>query len=194
MALRLSSIEGRELRYRLSIIEFLVFALPFLALLFIIHQSDIVLSLTHITIITVILVIVCSGLVILRQVFNRFFDVAMSMKKAASGDAVSMEIKNDVAELRDISVAFNRLMEKFEHTTEALSQKTFELVSIKELTEVASKILDMDEMLNLLLEKSMTLTGARIGSVFTVDATSQQFRIVGMKGILGKELKNYRVN
>jgi diguanylate cyclase (GGDEF)-like protein/PAS domain S-box-containing protein len=185
--------EGRELRYRLSIIEFLIFALPFLVLLFIIYQSGITLNFVHVIIIAVILVVVCTGLIILRQVFNRFFDVAMSMKKAASGDAVSMEIKNDVAELRDISIAFNRLMEKFEHTTEELSQKTFELVSIKELTEIASKILDIDEMLCLLLDKSMALTGAQIGSVYIVDAASQQFRIVGMKG-LGKDLKNYRVN
>jgi FOG: GAF domain len=187
------SMEGRELRYRLSIIEFLIFALPFLVLLFIIHQSDITLNFVHIIIIAVILVIVSAGLIILRQVFNRFFDVAMSMKRAASGDQVSMEIRNDVAELRDISVSFNKLMEKFEHTTEELSQKTFELVSIKELTEIVSKILDIDEMLGLLLEKSMALTGARIGSVYTVDAASQQFRIVGMKG-LGKDHNNYRIN
>jgi len=194
MALRiLGSMEGRELRYRLSIIEFLIFALPFMVLLFIIYQSDITLDFVHIIIIAVILVVVCAGLIILRQVFNRFFDVAMSMKKAASGDAVSMEIRNDVAELRDISVAFNRLMEKLEHTTEELSQKTFELVSIKELAEIASKILDMDEMLGLLLDKSMALTGAQIGSVYMVDAASQQFRIVGMKG-LGKDIKNYRIN
>jgi len=194
MAFRImGSMEGRELRYRLSIIEFLIFALPFLVLLFIIYQSGITLNFVHVIIIAVILVVVCTGLIILRQVFNRFFDVAMSMKKAASGDAVSMEIKNDVAELRDISIAFNRLMEKFEHTTEELSQKTFELVSIKELTEIASKILDIDEMLCLLLDKSMALTGAQIGSVYIVDAASQQFRIVGMKG-LGKDLKNYRVN
>jgi diguanylate cyclase (GGDEF)-like protein/PAS domain S-box-containing protein len=194
MALRImGSMEGRELRYKLSVIEFLIFALPFLVLLFIIYQSDISLNFVHVIIIGVILVIVCAGLIILRQVFNRFFDVAMSMKKAASGDQVSMEIRNDVAELRDISVAFNRLMEKFEHTTEELSQKTFELVSIKELTEIASKILDIDEMLGLLLDKSMALTGAQIGSVYMVDAASQQFRILGMKG-LGKDLRNYRIN
>lgn len=194
MALRIEgSMEGRELKYRLSVIEFLIFALPFLVLLFIIYQSDITLDFAHIIIIVLVLVVVCAGLIILRQVFNRFFDVAMFMKKAASGDAVSMEIRNDVAELRDISLSFNRLMEKFEHTTEELSQKTFELVSIKELTEIVSKILDIDEMLGLLLDKSMALTGAQIGSVYMVDAASQQFRIVGMKG-LGKDPKNYRIN
>jgi diguanylate cyclase (GGDEF)-like protein/PAS domain S-box-containing protein len=185
--------EGGELRQRLSVIEFLIFALPFMVLLFIIYQSDITLDFAHIIIIALILVVVCAGLIILRQVFNRFFDVAMSMKKAAAGDVVSMEIRSDVAELRDISIAFNRLMEKFKQTTEELSKKTFELVSIKELTEIVSKILDIDEMLSLLLDKSMALTGAQIGSVYMVDAASQQFRIVGLKG-LGKDLKNYRIN
>ena len=194
MALRITgSMEGGELRQRLSVIEFLIFALPFMVLLLIIYQSDITLDFVHIIMIALILVVVCAGLIILRQVFNRFFDVAMSMKKAASGDAVSMEIRNDVAELRDISVAFNRLMEKFERSTEELSQKTLELVSIKELTEIVSKILDIDEMLGLLLDKSTALTGAQIGSVYMVDEASQQFRIVGMKG-LGKDLKNYLIN
>ncbi len=194
MALRITgSMEGGELRQRLSVIEFLIFALPFMVLLFIIYQSDITLDFAHIIIIALILVVVCAGLIILRQVFNRFFDVAMSMKKAAAGDVVSMEIRSDVAELRDISIAFNRLMEKFKQTTEELSKKTFELVSIKELTEIVSKILDIDEMLSLLLDKSMALTGAQIGSVYMVDAASQQFRIVGLKG-LGKDLKNYRIN
>ena len=194
MALRITgSMEGGELRQRLSVIEFLIFALPFMVLLLIIYQSDITLDFAHIIIIALILVVVCAGLIILRQVFNRFFDVAMSMKKAAAGDLVSMEIRSDVAELRDISIAFNRLMEKFKQTTEELSKKTFELVSIKELTEIVSKILDIDEMLSLLLDKSMALTGAQIGSVYMVDAASQQFRIVGLKG-LGKDLKNYRIN
>lgn len=194
MALRITgSMEGGELRQRLSVIEFLIFALPFMVLLFIIYQSDITLDFAHIIIIALILVVVCAGLIILRQVFNRFFDVAMSMKKAAAGDVVSMEIRSDVAELRDISIAFNKLMEKFKQTTEELSKKTFELVSIKELTEIVTKILDIDEMLSLLLDKSMALTGAQIGSVYMVDAASQQFRIVGLKG-LGKDLKNYRIN
>jgi transcriptional regulator with GAF, ATPase, and Fis domain len=105
-----------------------------------------------------------------------------SIKKAESVDNL-IAIQNDTSELHEINISFYRLMEKFEKTTDELQRRVFELFTIKELTEVASRSLDFDGLLSVLLEKAMTVTQAKIGSVFLAESENQLFRVVASKGL-----------
>ena len=179
---RFSSAAKESLRYRLVIIEALLFALPVLTLCYILYQSNLILETSQLLIFAFIFTLILSGLIILRQIFDRFFAISALMKKAEAGDALSIEIREDVTELRDISVSFNNLMLRLEQITEELNKRVFALTVIKELTEISSKILDIDELLNILLDKAMAVTGARIGSVYMVDSAYRQFRVIGVRG------------
>ncbi len=177
------SIKQKGLRYKLLIIEALVFVLPVFILFYIFYRSNIFLDFSQIFIVALTLVLILAGLIILRQIFDKFFLVATLMKKMEGADKGLIDMQQDTAELHGITVSFNNLMKKFEETTGELQQRVFELFSIKELTEVASKILDVDDLLNVLLEKAMAISRAQIGSVFVVEPEKGRFRVVATKGL-----------
>ena len=130
-----------------------------------------------------ILLIILTGLMALRQIFDRFFTMTTLMKKAVNNNEYLVDIQKDTAELHEISLSFNNLMKKYEDTNNELQSRVFELFAIKEMTEVASKSLDMDELLNLLLGKAMTVTKARKGSVFMVESEKDCFRVIASRGL-----------
>lgn len=174
--------ETRKIRDKLVIVEALIFLLPFLVLSYIFYYGRFSFELSHLLMLSVMVVLVLTGLIIVRQIFDKISCVAVSMKKAATGDAAPMDVKKDVAELHDISVSFNHLIQRLEETTEELSQRAFELFTIRELTDIAGKSLNMDELLENLLAKSMSVTGAQIASVLIHEPEFNRFRVAAVKG------------
>ncbi|MCX5855641.1 MAG: GAF domain-containing protein, partial [Deltaproteobacteria bacterium] len=120
--------------------------------------------------------------------------VASVMKKFESGDLTSVDIKKDIAELHDISVSFNQLVQKLEQTTGELGKRALQLLTIKELSEIARKSLHMDDFLELLLDKAMTVTGTKIGSVFMVDEANKRFRVIASRGSESDVKKDQFIN
>ncbi len=157
-----SNIEEKGLRYRLLIIEFLIFVLPFFVLSYIFYINNVFLDFSQMLIFALILLIILAGLMALRQIFDRIFTMTTLVKKAVNNNEYMVDIQNDAAELHEIAGSFNNLMKKYEDTTSELGLRVFELFAIKELTEVASKSLDIDDLLNLLLEKVMAVTKAQM--------------------------------
>jgi PAS domain S-box-containing protein len=171
---------AQNIRDKLVIVEALIFVLPFLTLSYIVYQGNYYFEFSHLILFSVILVLILAGLIILRQIFDRISIVATSLKKIESGDGVTIDIEKDFTELHDISASFSNLVQKLEQTAGELSQKTFELLTIKELAEHAKKKLSIDALMDLLLSKSMEVTGAQIGSVFMVEVAPRHKSLVVM--------------
>jgi|GEM_PF-1517171 len=189
-----SDSEERGIRYKLIIIESLIFALPFLIVAFIFYQGGYSLEFSHIILLAIVTVLILTGMIIVRQIFDKISSVASMMKEAESGAMTTVDIKKDVAELHDISSSFNQLIQKLEQTTGKLSKRALELLTIKELSEIARKSLHMEELLELLLEKAMIVTDAHIGSVFMVDEAAQRFRIIAIKGVNNDIYKGHYID
>ncbi len=187
-------VDEQGLRYKLFIVEALIFVLPFLVLSYIFYKNNIFLSLSQLLIFAMILVLVLGGLVILRQIFDKFFLVANSMKKAVDGDLQLVDIQSESGELQEITVSFNKLMRRFEDTTSELKRRVFELFALKELTETASRSLDFEGLLSGLLEKAMAVSSARMGSILMVEAEKQRFRVVSTKGLEQGPPRNSYIN
>ena len=179
---RHSDAEARKIRDKLVIVEALIFLLPFLVLSYIVYHGNFSFELSQIVMFSVVIVLILAGLIIVRQIFDKISCVALSMKKAASGDAAPMDVKKDVEELHDISISFNHLIQKLGETSEELSQRAFELLTIRKLMDMAGKSLKMDELLDLLMEKSMAVTGAQIGSVLIPEPEFSRFRVAAVRG------------
>ena len=177
------SVKEKGLRYKLLIIEALIFVLPILIFSYFFYKNNFFLELSQILVFALTLTLILAGLLLLRQIFDRFLVVATVMKRAKDGDRSLIDIQKDTAELDDIMVSFNNLMKEFEETTEELRNRVFELFAIKELTEIASKSLDINYLLNVLLEKAMAISKAQIGSVFMVESEKDCLRIVTSKGL-----------
>jgi len=185
MALSLSerlSIRKKGLRYHLLIIEFLVVVIPFLSLFYILYREQFYLKISQMVLIALTLALILSGLIILRQIFDRFSLLAASLQEAKLGEKVPVSVQQDTAELHEITISFNALMNRLEETSAELQRRSFGLLNIEELTRIAGKSLDIDELLRRLLEKSMTVTKARIGSVLMVESDKNNFRVVGARG------------
>jgi len=174
--------QNNGIRYKLILIESLIFALPFLIIALILYQGKYSLDISHIILLAIVIVLILVGMIIVRQIFEKISTVASVMKKVETGSLTSVEIKKDIAELHDISISFNQLVLRLEQTTEELNSRSLELLTIKELSELSKKSLNIEDLMELLLDKAMKLTGASRGSIFMVDEASNRFHIIASKG------------
>ena len=186
------SIEGKGLESKLKIIEALVFVLPIFIVCYLFYSNNIFLSFSQIVIIILTLMSILGGLIILHQIFDGFLKVSNFIKTANTCKTSSIYLKDNTAELHQITISFKNLMKNFEKTTEELNRKVSELSSIKEFTEAASKNSNIDDLLGVLLEKAMTVTKAQIGSVQMVELEKQRLRFVASRGIKsGAKISTY---
>ncbi|MBC8457873.1 MAG: response regulator [Deltaproteobacteria bacterium] len=177
------SIEGKGLESKLKIIEALVFVLPIFIVCYLFYSNNIFLSFSQIVIIILTLMSILGGLIILHQIFDGFLKVSNFIKTANTCKTSSIYLKDNTAELHQITISFKNLMKNFEKTTEELNRKVSELSSIKEFTEAASKNSNIDDLLSVLLEKAMRLSKAKSGFVLMVEPEKQHLRFVASRGI-----------
>ncbi len=175
--------EDQGLRTKLAIIETLIFVLPFLIAFYLFYEKNLILQTSDLTVVSLIFVLVLGGLIFLRQIFDRIVNIASALRKAETGEVAPVEIRGGAAELENLSVSLNRVMDRMEKTTEKLDQKILELTTIRELYEVARKSIDIETLLNVVLEKAMTVTGAQIGSIVVLDEGANRYRLLHTKGI-----------
>ena len=142
-----AGMKERGLRYYLLIIEFLVVVIPFVVLFYIFHTEKGFLESSQMILIALTLVLILAGLMILRQIFDRFSLIANSLKKAEKGEKALIRVEKDTTELQEIAGSFNNLMKRLEETTGELQHRVYELFAIRELTEVASRNLDIEQLL-----------------------------------------------
>jgi two-component system cell cycle sensor histidine kinase/response regulator CckA len=189
-----ASIKEKGLRYNLLIIEFLVVVIPFVILFYIFYTENVFLKYSQIVLIALTLVLILAGLMILRQIFDRFSLIAISLKKAEGDEKALIRVQQDTAELQEITGSFNNLMNRLEKTTSELQNRVLELITIKELTEVAGRSLDIEELLNMLLEKTMAVSMAQIASVLIVESDTNRFRVVATRGLDPGPRKGSHIN
>ena len=175
--------EDQSLYKHLAIIETLIFVLPFLIIFYLFYEKNLFFHASELIVITLIFILVLSGIVFLRQIFDRVLTIAAVLRRAESGETVPVDIKGGAVELENLSISLNRVMERMEKTTETLDRKILELTAIRELYDVARKSIDIDALLKVVLEKAMSMTGSRIGSLVVVDEGSYQCRLVLTKGL-----------
>jgi two-component system cell cycle sensor histidine kinase/response regulator CckA len=181
-----SVIEGTKenrLRYTLSSIGALIFAVSFLVVLCAFFKNPVCREPSHLVVSALTLILVVAGFVIVHQVLFKIPAVASRIRQAAAGDEHVIDVQKNTADLDEVKDAFAMLMNSLDKTSAELKQKTRELFAIKELTEIAGNTSDSDCLLDALLEKAMMVTGARIGSVYMVQAKDRRFRIVASRGL-----------
>lgn len=180
----------RGFRHHLLFLQSLIFALPLAVILYISQQNGVALEASQLLLVALVLVLVLAGMMMLRQLFDRFFGLAVLVEETGMSHRKGDAGQPEVEELRQISFSFNRLMQRFERATDELKRRVFELFAIRDLTEVASRVLDIDALLRALLEKAMAVSGARIGSVFFYEPEERRLRIVDHRGLTPGPEKN----
>ena len=177
------SLKEKGLQHKLLIIKALIFFLPILIFSYIFYRNNIFLESSQIVILALTFMLGLGGLVILRETFDRFLQVATAIKHATITNHDFIGLQKDTAELHDITISFNSIMKQFKEANKELQQRVFELFSIKEITEIASSNLNSNELLSALLEKAMAVTMAQSGSVFAVDSRKKEPRFITSIGV-----------
>ena len=169
-------------RRRLALIEALVFGLPFLTLLYLfLHfQDSLDLSGWRVLFPAGILLVVLTGLVLLRQVVERFVIFYDQVSDARCGEEALIP-RGRALDFEEAARAVTSTIRKLEATNEELSRKVAGLSMMKELLHVTSDSVDMEVILKALLEKAMILTGSEIGSMF-ISEPDGGLRLVHYKG------------
>ena len=189
-----NSKSSESLKTKLYIVQALIVFVPGLVVAYIYYRQGTPLDLVQLIILAAILLMILGGLFLLRQIFDRFFHIATVMKKAASGERDQISEFGDISELYEITHSFNRLMADFRNANSELKRRIFELLTIRELTEIASRSLDIEELLKVLLEKAMTVSDSETGSILLLQSSNSSLRVVASQGIssgleVGKMLK-----
>jgi signal transduction histidine kinase len=90
-----------------------------------------------------------------------------------------------------IIIGLSALYKQYKEIDNALKHSRFELITIRELTEISSRSFNINHLLRLMLEKAMAVSKSRIGSVFKFDPKKKCFYIVASKGHREKSKKSF---
>jgi GAF domain-containing protein len=93
-----------------------------------------------------------------------------------------------------IVVGLSVIYRQYKDKDMELNQSRFELMTIKELTEISSRSFNIHHLLWLMLERAMGVSKSRIGSVFKFDPEKRCFYIVASKGFNGKSKKGFCID
>ncbi len=159
-------VEKTGIRYRLLLIEALVFIVPVFVLIYVIQGKDLAFDADQTLILLFLLAVVLGGFLLLRQVLDSIARIATLTHGIEAGEVHSIEVDADDRELKEISSSINNLLKRLEKSTELANHRLFELLSIKEFAEAVRREKDQDGLLKLLLEKAAALSGAGGGWVF----------------------------
>ena len=150
------SIEGKGLRNKLTVISALMSVLPFLVFSYVLYREGLFFVFENYYAVSLVFLLMLSlaGLIILRQIFDKFIMIALYMKQAEAGEMLMMDVEKETAELHEITLAFNGLMKKLEETGERLESQTLKLKqAITERILTAGKLWEAENMYQELVEK-----------------------------------------
>ena len=182
------SIKGKNLRTKLRVISSLLFIQPFLVVSYILYRENLFSTTEYLYLFFLALLVVLGGMVILRETFDKFIMVAGFMKKAEAGEMVVMEIQKDTSELREISLAFNKIVEKLQEASKKLDDQTEELrQTLAERDRAQSELGKLNgELERKIEERSRLLLDAQDELV-----RNEKLAMIGqLAGIVGHELRN----
>ncbi|ACL04584.1 GAF sensor hybrid histidine kinase [Desulfatibacillum aliphaticivorans] len=171
-----------EVQNTLSLVQSLVFGVPFLCMLYLQYKGIIQVTTWMVLVMAFSLLLILAGFMILSRFFARVSEFSAMVKKAAEGQATVFAYQDSAGELREVAGAFNEVLKKMESANTELSRKVQGLSIMKELLNSVDQCDSMESLMNLLLEKSMRLSGAEIGSVFSYDPHTKNLVLVRYQG------------
>jgi signal transduction histidine kinase len=137
------------------------------------------------------LVIALAGFVLFQRTVQRISSVVQGLGITerhterglpATRDAVVPGLGH-VAEIGQMAEAFRDLLDDLRASTERLQDLVFKLGTLNEMVEVAGRIPNMQELLGVVLDRTMQTVGATIGSIMLLDADGLTLRVVAAKGL-----------
>jgi signal transduction histidine kinase len=175
------------LREAASIVFALSALLPLLLTVFVLHRSGALWTFEAQVAILLAVTVAVLGFVVFRQLVDRVARLAGAL--AVSGEAPrattgasAIAGLGRVTEIGQIGDAFARMLEDLRSSTERLEDLVFKLAALNEVVELAARVPNMQQLLALVLERTMRTVRATIGSIMLLDRPRGVLRVVAARG------------
>src|SRR5687767_14028842 len=166
-----------RLRDAASTIFALVTLVPFLLLLLLLHRRDILADSDAQIGLLLALVLSVLGYIVLQRLFLQVTRLANAVVTPDSQGTSTANLGlgkvggiGQVSEFGQIGSAFARMLDDLKSSTVRLEDLVFKLGALNEVVEVAARVSNIDDLLSLVLERSMRTVRATAGSIMLLDA------------------------
>ena len=177
-----------KLREAAAIIFALSTVLPLLVFVFFMWRYDLMWESEVQAAIFVVLIVAVLGFVVFRRLVGRISNLADSLRGPSTLPAILTEGQQvpglgEVGEIGEIAGAFGRMLDDLRGSTQRLEDWVFKLGTLNEMVDMATRIPSVKDLLGLVLERSMRVVRANIGSIMLLDAEVQTLRLVASRGL-----------
>ncbi|MBW1859548.1 MAG: GAF domain-containing protein [Deltaproteobacteria bacterium] len=178
--------DGQTLRYKFVILFGLSSVLPVLLFLFVLNQYGLILEWKVWVILGAALIVAVLGFLFFLRVVRQMNALARDFARVERGEITSLGLPEGAAELTEmarIADGFNRTLSELKAHTRELEGLVNKLSTLSELTELVSRIPDIKDVLQLVLQRTMGAVNAKIGSIMILDDETQTLRIAAAEGL-----------
>ncbi|MBI2153656.1 MAG: GAF domain-containing protein [Candidatus Rokubacteria bacterium] len=163
--------------------------LPLLLLVAFLSRHNLLLKLEAQLSILAALVLAVFGFVALRRMVDRISSLVRALEAPTATDATGSagEIPipglGAVAEIGQLRDFLARLLVDIRSSTERLEDLVFKIGTLNETVELAARIPELQDLLALVLERTMRAVRGTVGSIMLLDRDRQKLRIVAARGV-----------
>lgn len=181
-----------RLREAASTIFALVALVPFLVLLFLLHRYGALREYDAQAGLLLALALAVLGFIVLQRLVSqvtRLADAVGTQRPtpeaagAVEGGFDTVNGVGRVAEIGQIGSAFARMLDDLRSSTARLEDLVFKLGALNEIVELAARVSQIDELLTLVLERSMRTVRATAGSIMLIDDERRKLRVAAARGL-----------
>ena len=174
------------MRRAAAIIFALVAVLPLLAVLPVLHSAGVLASPYAQVTLLLAVVLAVLGFFVLRRLTDEVARLAEGFANPSPSTAVpaaTVPGLGRVTEIGQIGDALTHMLNDLRASTDRLEDLVFKLSTLNEVVELASRIPQMQDLLALVLERTMRTVRASIGSIMLLDHERQVLRVVVARGL-----------
>ena len=173
---RESSLKGKNLHYKLTIIFGLFFLFPVLGFLIVGIKYNLLNDQYVLLFFLGVLIFSLLGYTMLRKLFGEISDISKNISQK-NIEQLGGELQTGTDEIHNIAQSFNAIEDQFGKTFHRLQKKSSEISILKELSELCYVTFDPNEILYVTLERSLALTDSDVGSVMITDRDRKSFLV-----------------
>jgi len=178
--------ERQTVRHKFILLFAVSSVLPVLLFLFALHQYGLMQEQKVILLLGLATVLAMLGFFFFWRVVKQMGALAQDFAKVEQGDLECLGARGGAAELNEmarIADAFNTTLSDLKEHARELENLVNKLSTLSELTELVARIPDIREVLQIILQRTMSTVNAKIGSIMVMDDEKQVLRIAAAEGL-----------
>jgi len=185
---KVKSSEKQTFRYKSALIFSLTSILPLLLFLLVLENQGLIQNPKVVMFLGFSVGIAVVGFVFFHQIVRQVNTLASDFLRVESGEINEITVREEetpqeFSEMARIADAFNKTLTDLKSHTRELENLVDKLTTLSDLTGLVSRIPNIQEVLQMVLERTMSTVNARIGSIMLLDDNKQNLSIAAAVGL-----------